>query len=246
MTNGSQYNQKYHPSAGRRIGPQRPCDLILTYLAGGYRAQVNVVSADILRQAQACRKSTGIWSSAWRAIPRSHRPEQSDTGTSSTARSYPSDNRRHMTNRDLSGAYTTYSTLHPRRPGHTYRRVLQGCQLKCGWCANPESQSTRDEIGFFATNAARAALVSLPATRALSIVAQKAALIARYARCAANAPMCALMTHTNCSANTRPAISFSSACFGIGRFIGNPAAASPRRAESPRCSWISSLDSSMP
>lgn len=56
MTNGSQYNQKYHPSAlAGESGLNALADLILTYFeAGGYHIQVNVVSADVLRQAQAC------------------------------------------------------------------------------------------------------------------------------------------------------------------------------------------------
>ena len=56
MTNGSQYNQKYHPSAlAGDSGLNALADLILTFFeTGGYHIQVNVVSADVLRQAQKC------------------------------------------------------------------------------------------------------------------------------------------------------------------------------------------------
>jgi len=55
MKNGSQYNQKYHPTAlAGDSGLNALADLILTYFeAGGYHIQVNVVSADVLRKAQA-------------------------------------------------------------------------------------------------------------------------------------------------------------------------------------------------
>lgn len=54
MTNGSQYNQKYHPTAlAGDSGLNALADLILTYFeAGGYHIQVNVVSAEVLRKAQ--------------------------------------------------------------------------------------------------------------------------------------------------------------------------------------------------
>lgn len=54
INNGSQYNQKYHPStlAGEK-GLTALADLIRTYFdAGGYHVQFNVVSADTLRAAQ--------------------------------------------------------------------------------------------------------------------------------------------------------------------------------------------------
>lgn len=55
MTNGSQYNQKYHPTAlAGDSGLNALADLVLTYFeAGGYHIQINVVSADVLRKAQA-------------------------------------------------------------------------------------------------------------------------------------------------------------------------------------------------
>jgi len=56
MTNGSQYNQKYHPTTlAGDSGLNALADLIQTYFeAGGYHIQVNVVSADVLRKAQTC------------------------------------------------------------------------------------------------------------------------------------------------------------------------------------------------
>ena len=54
ITNGSQYNQKYHPSAltGEK-GLRSLADVITTFFdAGGYHIQFNVVSADTLRAAQ--------------------------------------------------------------------------------------------------------------------------------------------------------------------------------------------------
>jgi len=54
VTNGSQYNQKYHPSAfANQKGLESLVSLIKTYFeAGGYHIQFNVVSADLLREAQ--------------------------------------------------------------------------------------------------------------------------------------------------------------------------------------------------
>lgn len=54
VTNGTQYNQKYHPStlAGEK-GLESLVNLIETFFeAGGYHIQFNVVSADTLRKAQ--------------------------------------------------------------------------------------------------------------------------------------------------------------------------------------------------
>ena len=54
ITNGTQYNQKYHPSslAGEK-GLRALCDIIRTYFAaGGYHIQFNVVSAEVLKEAQ--------------------------------------------------------------------------------------------------------------------------------------------------------------------------------------------------
>ncbi len=54
MTNGSQYNQKYHPTALEGIkGLRSLVDLVRTYFeAGGYHIQFNIVSADVLKEAQ--------------------------------------------------------------------------------------------------------------------------------------------------------------------------------------------------
>ena len=54
INNGSQYNQKYHPSAlAGEKGLSALADLIRTFFeAGGYHIQFNVVSADTLREAQ--------------------------------------------------------------------------------------------------------------------------------------------------------------------------------------------------
>lgn len=54
MTNGSQYNQKFHPSALEgETGINALADLVRTYFeAGGYHVQFNVVSSDTLREAQ--------------------------------------------------------------------------------------------------------------------------------------------------------------------------------------------------
>ncbi len=54
ITNGSQYNQKYHPSAlAGEKGLRSLADVITTFFdAGGYHIQFNVVSADTLRAAQ--------------------------------------------------------------------------------------------------------------------------------------------------------------------------------------------------
>lgn len=54
ITNGSQYNQKYHPSAlAGEKGLRSLVDVIETFFeAGGYHIQFNVVSADTLRAAQ--------------------------------------------------------------------------------------------------------------------------------------------------------------------------------------------------
>lgn len=54
MTNGSQYNQKFHPTAlAGEKGLRSLVQLIQTYFeAGGYHIQFNVVSADTLRKAQ--------------------------------------------------------------------------------------------------------------------------------------------------------------------------------------------------
>ena len=54
ITNGSQYNQKYHPSAlAGEKGLRSLVDVIETFFeAGGYHLQFNVVSADTLRAAQ--------------------------------------------------------------------------------------------------------------------------------------------------------------------------------------------------
>jgi len=57
-----------------------------------------------------------------------------------------------MTNQDASGKAHIYNIQHfCTHDGPGIRTVVffKGCQLKCGWCANPESQSTKDEIGFF-------------------------------------------------------------------------------------------------
>lgn len=54
MTNGSQYNQKFHPSALRgSYGIRALSDLIRTFFeAGGYHIQFNVVSSETLKAAQ--------------------------------------------------------------------------------------------------------------------------------------------------------------------------------------------------
>jgi formate C-acetyltransferase len=54
MTNGSQYNQKFHPtSLAGDTGINAMADLVRTYFeAGGYHMQFNVVSSDTLREAQ--------------------------------------------------------------------------------------------------------------------------------------------------------------------------------------------------
>ena len=54
MTNGSQYNQKYHPSALKgSYGIRALSDLIRTFFeAGGYHIQFNVVSGETLKAAQ--------------------------------------------------------------------------------------------------------------------------------------------------------------------------------------------------
>ena len=54
ITNGSQYNQKYHPSAlAGEKGIRSLAQLIRTYFdMGGYHIQFNVVSSDTLRAAQ--------------------------------------------------------------------------------------------------------------------------------------------------------------------------------------------------
>lgn len=54
MTNGSQYNQKFHPSALKgNYGIRALSDLIRTYFeAGGYHIQFNVVSGETLKAAQ--------------------------------------------------------------------------------------------------------------------------------------------------------------------------------------------------
>jgi len=54
VTNGTQYNQKYHPSAlAGEKGLESLVNLIKTFFeAGGYHIQFNVVSADTLRAAQ--------------------------------------------------------------------------------------------------------------------------------------------------------------------------------------------------
>jgi len=55
MTNGSQYNQKYHPSALKGdSGLNALCDLVQTFFeAGGYHIQFNVASEEDFRMAQA-------------------------------------------------------------------------------------------------------------------------------------------------------------------------------------------------
>lgn len=54
FTNGTQYNQKYHPSALRgQEGLHALCGLIQAFFArGGYHIQFNVVSSEVLKQAQ--------------------------------------------------------------------------------------------------------------------------------------------------------------------------------------------------
>jgi formate C-acetyltransferase len=54
VTNGTQYNQKYHPSAlAGEKGLESLVDVIETFFeSGGYHIQFNVVSADTLRAAQ--------------------------------------------------------------------------------------------------------------------------------------------------------------------------------------------------
>ena len=54
FTNGTQYNQKYHPSALRgQEGLQALCGLIRAFFErGGYHIQFNVVSSEVLKQAQ--------------------------------------------------------------------------------------------------------------------------------------------------------------------------------------------------
>lgn len=54
FTNGTQYNQKYHPSALKgEEGLQALCGLIRAFFeCGGYHIQFNVVSSDVLKRAQ--------------------------------------------------------------------------------------------------------------------------------------------------------------------------------------------------
>jgi pyruvate formate lyase activating enzyme len=62
------------------------------------------------------------------------------------------DKGRHMANRNASGQAHIYNIQHfCTHDGPGIRTVVffKGCQLKCGWCANPESQNLKDEIGFF-------------------------------------------------------------------------------------------------
>ena len=54
VTNGTQYNQKFHPTALEgKNGLNSLVNLILTFFEeGGYHIQFNVVSAETLREAQ--------------------------------------------------------------------------------------------------------------------------------------------------------------------------------------------------